>query len=177
MGSTSGKSPTLILRAAIPADLPLLSHWDEQPHIIASDPNDDWQWAQELARSPDWREQLIAEVDSRAIGFVQIIDASREESHYWGKTPPGVYAIDIWIGEVADLGRGFGTQMMRAAIARCFKNPSVAAILLDPLANNVRAHRFYERREFRAAGPRRFGADECLVYQLSREHWTAARDA
>lgn len=62
------------LRPATPADLELLRRWDEQAHVIASDPNDDWGWETELGRSPDWREQLIAEVDGRSVGFVQIID-------------------------------------------------------------------------------------------------------
>lgn len=42
----------LRFRAATPADAPLLRHWDEQPHVVASDPNDDWDWERELARSP-----------------------------------------------------------------------------------------------------------------------------
>ncbi|WP_202951049.1 hypothetical protein [Fortiea contorta] len=41
----------------------------------------------ELDRTPDWREQLIAEIAGRAIGFIQIIDPAREESHYWGDVP------------------------------------------------------------------------------------------
>ena len=50
------------LRRATPDDLALLRHWDAQPHVIASDPNDDWQWETELHRDPPWREQLIAEL-------------------------------------------------------------------------------------------------------------------
>src|SRR5699024_7153255 len=58
-----GESEELVrLRAAGPADLALLRAWDEQPHVVASDPNDDWNWEVELGRNPDWREQLIAEV-------------------------------------------------------------------------------------------------------------------
>lgn len=59
--------------------------------------------------------------DSRSpIGFIQIIDPAREDSHYWGDCPTGLRAIDIWIGEEAYLGQGFGTDMMRLAIDRCF---------------------------------------------------------
>ncbi|HEX5669460.1 MAG TPA: hypothetical protein VFX73_11690, partial [Chitinophagaceae bacterium] len=75
----------LILRKATIADREILELWDEQPHVMDSDPNDDWNWAYELTRDPDWREQLIAEVDGRPIGIVQIIDPAREESHYWGE--------------------------------------------------------------------------------------------
>jgi aminoglycoside 6'-N-acetyltransferase len=42
------------LRPATPTDLDLLRHWDEQPHVIASDPNDDWHWEEELDRTPDF---------------------------------------------------------------------------------------------------------------------------
>ena len=53
-------------------DLDLLWHRDEQPHVFESDPNDDWGWDVELTRNPDWREQLIAEIDGRSSGFIQI---------------------------------------------------------------------------------------------------------
>ena len=62
------------LRPDTPADLELLRQWDEQTHVIASDPNSDWGWEVELGRSPDWREQFIAELDGRPIGFLQVID-------------------------------------------------------------------------------------------------------
>lgn len=32
------------LRAATLADVELLRHWDEQAHVIASDPNSDGAW-------------------------------------------------------------------------------------------------------------------------------------
>ncbi|WP_250461569.1 GNAT family N-acetyltransferase [Microbulbifer litoralis] len=159
------------LRAATPGDLQLLRHWDKQPHVIAADPNDDWGWEVELARSPDWREQLIAELEGRPIGFMQIIDPAREESRYWGDVPDRLRAIDIWIGETDDLGRGYGTWMMQLALEKCFAPPEVTAVLIDPLASNVRAHRFYERLGFRFVGPRRFGDDDCFVFRLERPDW------
>jgi aminoglycoside 6'-N-acetyltransferase len=165
---------TLSLRPAVMTDLELLRRWDEAPHVVASDPNDDWGWETELDRSPEWREQLIAEVAGRAVGFVQIIDPQREESRYWGEVGENLRAIDLWIGDETDLGRGYGTRMMALALARCFADPGVAAVLIDPLASNVRAHRFYERLGFRFVGRRRFGKDECLVYRLNRSAYGAA---
>lgn len=171
------------LRPATLADLALLRHWDEQPHVVASDPNDDWDWETELPRRPDWRELLIAEVDGRPIGFLQLIDPAREETQYWGDaladhpgdSPEHLRAIDIWIGDARDLGRGYGTQMMRLAIARCFAVPDVTAILIDPLASNARVHPFYERLGFRFLERRRFGDDDCRVYRLDRVHDLVAR--
>jgi hypothetical protein len=93
----------LALRPAMPAELELLRRWDEQPHVIAADPND-------------------------------------------------------------------------AAIARCFANPAVAAVLIDSLASNERAHRFYQRLGFRRVGPRRFGGDYCIVYRPAPGERQVARD-
>ena len=159
------------LRPATLADVELLRRWDEQAHVIASDPNDDWAWEVELGRMPDWREQLVAEVGARPVGFVQIIDPQREETHYWGDVPANLRAIDIWIGEEAYLGKGWGTRIMSLALRRCFADPAVCAVLIDPLASNMRAHRFYERMGFRFVERRRFGRDECFVYTLERARY------
>ena len=127
----------------LPQDVALLRHWDEQPHVIESGVDEDWGWETELARDPPWREQLVAELDGRPIGFIQIIDPALEDSHYWGEdVPPNLRAIDIWIGEASELGKGHGTRMMELAIERCFADPAVTEILIDPLARNTRAHRF-----------------------------------
>ena len=133
-------------------------------------------WEVELGRNPDWREQLIAELDGRPIGFLQIIDPELEESHYWGDAAANLRAIDIWIGRETDLGKGSGTKMMALALARCFDDPSVLAVLVDPLASDTRSHRFYERIGFRFLEPRRFGADECFVYRLNRADYMQAAD-
>ncbi len=160
--------PAIEFRPALPSDLDLLRRWDEHPHVVAAGPNDEWCWEAELDRSPDWRDQLVAEAGGRPIGFVQIIDPAREESHYWGDVAPNRRAIDIWIGEASDLGRGYGTAMMHLALGRCFEATEVAAVLVDPLASNTRAHRFYERLGFRFVERRSFGRDECFVYRLDR---------
>jgi aminoglycoside 6'-N-acetyltransferase len=160
------------LREATINDLELLRHWDAQPHTVASDPNDDWNWEVELQRNPPWREQLIAELNGRPIGFIQIIDPLLEETHYWGNTLPNQRAIDIWIGEADDLGKGYGTTMMHLAIERCFSDKQVTQILIDPLVSNTRAHKFYERLGFEFIEQRRFDEDDCYVYRLTRVKWS-----
>jgi aminoglycoside 6'-N-acetyltransferase len=84
-----------MLRLATIRDLATLQRWDELPHIVESDPNDDWEWESELDKDPSWREQLIAQIDGEPIGFIQIIDPAEEESYYWGDVAPNLRAIDI----------------------------------------------------------------------------------
>lgn len=163
----------IYLRLATLADLPLLRHWDEQPHIIASNPNDKWDWEVELKDNSEGREQLIAEINNRPIGFIEITNPARDDSNYWGDVTENLRAIDIWIGKETDLGQGYGTQMMQLALARCFSDPLVTAVLVDPLANNTRAHRFYERFGFQFVEQRWFGDDDCFVYRLNRSNWNS----
>jgi aminoglycoside 6'-N-acetyltransferase len=160
------------LRDATASDAAILHRWDTEPHVLASDPNDDWHWDVELTRSPPWRKQLMAELGGEPVGFVEIIDPREDDEHYWGvDVAPNQRAIDVWIGDPRRLGRGLGTEIMRLALARCFATPEVEAVLIDPLASNVDAQRFYERLGFARLGPRRFGADDCLVYRLERNEW------
>jgi aminoglycoside 6'-N-acetyltransferase len=161
----------LTLRPATIADAPLLRRWDNEPHVRDASGDDDWQWETELPKAYPWREQLIAEADGVRVGMLQVIDPAEEESHCWGDVPANLRAIDIWIGERAYLGRGHGTRMMHWAIDRCFADPAVEAILIDPLARNTRAIRFYRRLGFRPVEERRFGEDLCLVHRLERADW------
>ncbi|MEL6660699.1 MAG: GNAT family N-acetyltransferase [Bacteroidota bacterium] len=157
------KQPNITLRTATLDDLPILKLWDEQAHVIASDPDTDWSWETELPYDPPWREQLMVELDGRPLGFIQIIDPKEEETHYWGVVPPNLRAIDIWIGMAENLGKGYGTIMMRKALDRCFAGEQVTAVLIDPLASNVRAIRFYERLGFEFVEERNFQGDHCHV--------------
>lgn len=160
---------TVTLRPARPDDIPFLLRWAAAPHVVvASGTDGGFDWAAEVPRTVDWREILIGAEDGRPVGVMVVIDAAREETHYWGDCGPGLRAIDIWLGEAGDLGRGLGTAMMRAALDRCFADPTVMAVLVDPLADNERAHRFYRRCGFRPVERRVFGDDDCLVHRIDR---------
>ena len=177
--AVSGK---VVLRPAKVADAPLLDSWDREPHVIACSSDtpglavafDGIVWAEELAAASDLSFHLIAEVDGRPIGAMQIIDPHLEPTHYWGEIEPNLRAMDIWIGPADALNRGYGTQMMTQAITDAFAEPKVTAIVIDPLNTNTRAHRFYRRLGFVEVGRQVFNdADDCLVMRLERTVWEA----
>jgi aminoglycoside 6'-N-acetyltransferase len=159
------------LRPATLDDIPMLEHWDKQPHVIAANPLDDGDWQEDLSRNEPWEECLIAEIDGRPVGVLYIIDPEKEPTRYWGKDcVPGFRAIDIWIGEATDLGKGYGTEMMNLALQRCFDDPGVEAVLIDPLSSNKEAIRFYEKLGFEFVEERIFGkGDHCAVYRIDRD--------
>ena len=157
------------LRIATSDDAPILKLWDLDDAVgYAGGDDDNYDWDYELPRMVPWREILIAELDARPIGVVVLIDTLREESHYWGTgAPENSWAIDIWIGREQHRSKGFGTDMMKQAIGRCFEKHGASCVLIDPLQSNLRAISFYRRLGFSDVGPRRFGNDDCLVMSLS----------
>ena len=167
---------TVSLRLATLEDAPMFEAWSRQPHVIAAttdDPNSDKAfdgavWSDELASQSEVSQYFVAELDGEAIGALQICDPHLEPTQYWGPIEPGLRAIDIWIGAPSALGRGYGEQMMRLALRHCFEDESVTAIVIDPLASNHRAIRFYERLGFERLERRKFGEDECVILRLTR---------
>ncbi|MEZ4398951.1 MAG: GNAT family N-acetyltransferase [Kofleriaceae bacterium] len=169
----------VVLRPATEADVPVLEAWDRDPDVIGATTDDadaavafgDHDWRDELAAASAVSYHLIAEVGGRPIGAMQIIDPHLEPTHYWGDIEPGLRAIDIWIGAAGDRGQGHGQRMMQLAHDRCFADPTVSAIVIDPLASNTRAIAFYHRLGYADVGRRRFGADDCVVMRLPRGVW------
>jgi len=179
----------LKIRPATVADAAILYEWDEKPHVKAAVSNSgmvsfEADWEEELAARDDGVEFFIAEVSNTPvptqpdvpIGVLQIIDPAKERDHYWGEVENNLRAIDIWIGEEQFLGRGFGTTMMRFAIERCFSPTQVKAILIDPLSNNTRAHKFYNTFGFEFLEQRVFDEEsDCFVFILKRARWDAKK--
>jgi aminoglycoside 6'-N-acetyltransferase len=162
---------SVILRAATIDDSYLLKNWDLDEAVEYSGGDDDsYDWDYELPRNVDWREFLIAEVDAVPIGMIVLIDALREESHYWGQdVPADSWAIDIWIGDQEHRSKGYGALMMQQALQRCFVNHGASLVLIDPLQSNHRAIKFYRRVGFTDVGPRQFENDDCLVVSMTRD--------
>lgn len=158
----------MILRDATIDDLDTLQWWDEQAHIIEAGPPT-YKWARELKRKPEWREQLIAEQQDEAIGFVQILDPSGDPNQYWGNNVSRkMRAIQIWIGESYNLNRGYGSTIMNMVLERCFDDDMVNELVVDPLSTNAKAHRFYTRLGFKYMETKKFGEDLCYVMKLKR---------
>ena len=161
----------ITLRPANERDIPLLKFWDQQPHVIASDP-EEWDWEEDFRISDPAVQKFIAVGKGQDIGFLQIMDPRLERTHYWGEIGTGFMAIDIWIGEEGNLNKGYGTRMMSITIAKCFEDEQVHTILIDPLKSNTAAHRFYRRLGFHFVEERIFNEEEvCFVFKLNRHQW------
>lgn len=162
----------ITFRQATPDDIPMLARWAAAPHVRAAlgeeAPPD---WDADLAQQNDWQEALIAETDGRPVGYFEIIDPAMEPSHYWGDVEQNLRAFDIWIGDADDLGKGYGAEMVRLGLDRCFAPTEITAVIIDPLVSNVRAIKFYKRFGFQHVGVQHFDGNDCAVMKLERKEW------
>ena len=139
------------------ADLPLLAAWLARPHVA------EW-WGgapTSLAEvEADYADALagaiahqcfVAVVGGAPVGFIQAYQpvAFHAEGWWLEEHDPGVRGIDQFLAEADQLGRGLGTAMVRAFVARLFADPLVTRVQTDPDPANRRAVRCYERAGFR----------------------------
>jgi AacA4 family aminoglycoside N(6')-acetyltransferase len=140
-------------------DLPLLHDWLQQPHMV------EW-WGGEAERPKTLAEtrvrylpRLLAEervtpyiamLGDEPIGYAQSYVALGSGDGWWEEeTDPGVRGIDQSLGRPELLGRGLGTQLVKALVERLFADPAVSRIQTDPSPENLRAIRCYEKAGFR----------------------------
>ena len=156
------------IRLATIKDETALTTWANKPHIREA-VGYDWDWSSELTQRRFWVQQYITCYNEKPIGFFQVINTGHDPDNYWKSLADiKTAAIDIWIGEERFLGKGIGTFMMQYAIERCFADPEIVRILLDPLKTNIRARRFYERIGFEFYSEMKLDGEVCSIYQYLR---------
>ena len=144
------------------ADLPLVATWLARPHVAQ------W-WDGPIALEPEVR-QFIGLLQGEPIGYVQAYQAVACHADGWWLevTDPGVYGIDQFLADGAKLGRGLGTEMVRAFVAQLFADPRVTRVQVDPAPANSRAIRCYEKAGFRRVGESVTPDGAALLMHLDR---------
>lgn len=96
----------------------------------------------------------IASCDGTPIGYLQWCRLAEVPGHAAETiAAPGAAAVDLFIGEDAYRGRGYGAAMLRAFLREViFAAPDVTACYIDPDPDNAIAIRSYARVGFRALG-------------------------
>jgi len=95
----------------------------------------------------------LAFLDGEPVGYIQAyvaVDVGPE----WCGDPldRGVWGIDQFVADEHRLGRGFGTAMILGFVDLLFADARVTAVQVDPVEDNLRAIRCYEKVGFRPAG-------------------------
>src|SRR5439155_3651724 len=92
------------------------------------------------------------EMAGRPIGYIQFYSAADypEWQEVIGLEPdPGVYSVDVFIGEPDLWGKGVGTQSLSMVVRHLFETVMAKEVVITPFAHNARAIRSYEKAGFR----------------------------
>ena len=159
----------IIFRPLAEADLPLLHHWLNTPHVSQ------W-WEVDGKRNPDYAvvsckfiprisglgpvNCFLVLYDTRPAAF---IESCRMDNFPTEKTALGITAnaagVDTFIGETDFLHRGFGPVYIRKFVKEIiFREPAINYCIVDPDPANKIAVRAWEKAGFNFS--HRVGNDE-----------------
>jgi aminoglycoside 6'-N-acetyltransferase len=140
------------------SDFPLVARWLAEPHVAEW-----WDVPPELdavekeygpcVDGSDPTLLFICQADGAPIGLVQIyrLTDNPEYADEVGLSDAG--GVDLFIGEVAHLGVGFGTRIIGSAAELIWERyPEVGGAMAGPSVRNVRSRRAFEKAGFRALG-------------------------
>jgi aminoglycoside 6'-N-acetyltransferase len=156
----STPEPEYDFPAVTEGDLPVIRRWLLEPHVRRwwADPPRDTYPEDELDeyRARVRGEDLSADIfcirhRRRPIGFIQSyrIDDDPEYAAALALDVPAA-AIDLFIGEATDIGKGHGPRVIRAFLRDIvFARYDVAECVIGPSVKNASAIRAYEKAGFR----------------------------
>jgi aminoglycoside 6'-N-acetyltransferase len=149
----------LRFRRLVRADFPMLGGWLAQPHVRRWWNHDFSPAAVEadfgaVVGGHDPTEMFIAAHGGRPFGLIQRYTFAdnpgyREELAPLVSMPPHALSIDYLVGPPALTKRGYGTEMIRAAVAAVWEDyPAASAIIVPVVAANRPSWRALEKAGF-----------------------------
>jgi RimJ/RimL family protein N-acetyltransferase len=102
-------------------------------------------------RGEDGVHPLALTLGGEPIGYLQWYLLKDEPGYILdGEDPTDAAALDLFLGEESAIGRGYGTIVLRKALRELiFADPAVRRCYIDPVPENTRAIRVYEKVGFR----------------------------
>ncbi|MGB6977492.1 MAG: GNAT family N-acetyltransferase [Gammaproteobacteria bacterium] len=81
---------------------------------------------------------------------------------------PGVFCMDLFIGEEEFLGKGYGAPIVRTFVNYIFSHFNAQIIFIDPAITNKQAIRCYEKAGFIFAKEAFDGVTNCHVMKIEK---------
>lgn len=160
--------------------LPLWQQWVEKPHVknvwfIEGYETVDYIYEKITGNGYDF--PFIFSIDGQPIGYIVACDlyAYRticpQPKGLFTKEPPGTFCMDLFIGDEANLDKGYGTKIVRAFIDYIFQHFKAQRILIDPAVSNTRAIHCYEKAGFKIIDKAFDGITDCFRMEIKKANF------
>lgn len=139
-------------------DLPQLRQWITQPHWQEwwGVPDQEIGYIENMLSGEDSTEPYIAQIEGQDMAYIQcwfpqdhLVEPWLSQAPWMMHLPHDAVGVDLSIGEVGQLGRGFGTAIIRQFVKKLCQR-GYKTILIDPEITNKRAISAYKKAGFRA---------------------------
>jgi len=138
------RGPRLTLRHPTTADADALTAILGEPEVAHWWPGFDRRRVlDELIADRDAEEPFVIELDGRIVGYIQVAEELEADFYHAG--------IDLFLTTSAQ-GRGLGPEAIRVLAADLIDRRGHHRLIIDPVAENVRAIAAYARVGFRPVG-------------------------
>lgn len=133
------------------AHLPILRAWLAADHVRPwwGDPDDELRLIVDGEASGESKGYIVT-FDGRKIGYVQSwypASVDTKNDLWINDLPEGSIGIDITIGEIDAVDKGFGTEIIKAFCTKLY-DENALHLIIDPDPENIRAVRCYEKAGF-----------------------------
>lgn len=106
--------------------------------------------------------------DGRPIAYIQHYEAWNVGPGWWPDARPGVYGLDVMIGDADLVGKGIGTEIVDRFISEILRpGREVIEVIADPDPANLGAIRAFEKCGFRRQGLVPTPYVEALLFKLT----------
>lgn len=137
-------------------DIPTMARWLSDPRVLAyyegrDNPHDEAK-VQDVffARKEENEAACLFSYEGKPLGYVQFYPVPPEELSALGyDAAEAVYGMDQFIGEPEYWNRGIGSLMIRVVVRYLFTECGATRVIMDPVVENERAIRAYEKCGFR----------------------------
>lgn len=155
-------------------DFPLLVQWLNNPHVREWYDKDEINTLDEITKRYDFKkigeptDGFIVFYEQKPVGYIQEYYPKdwkefREATGY----VEGVAGIDLFVGDPAFIGHGFGTFMIREFLKQIvFTESEITMCIIDPEPDNKRAIRTYEKVGFTYTRTVKIEGEKDLAYLM-----------
>lgn len=159
-------------------DLPLWERWMVKPHVKAVwliEENKINDYIQEKISGNGYDHPFIIYLNDTPIGYIQCSDlhayttkCPKPKGIFTEEQPPGVFSMDLFIGEEDYQKKGYGTKIVKAFVNYIFENFHANTIYIDPAKDNKAAIRCYEKAGFNFVKEAYDGVTNCYVMKIEK---------